>query len=79
MKKCADKKLRNNALRIGLIEYLCTPISDQLPSLAEILNSHIYKGYQPFSCSSRSESVTDKLIERKKEEKLSMIDLFQIS
>ena len=42
-----------------------------MPSLAEILNSHIYKGYQPFLCSSsRSESVTDKLVERKKEETL---------
>ena len=38
--------------------------------LAEILNSCIYKGYQPFLCSSRSESVSDKLVERKKEEKL---------
>ena len=51
-----------------MIEYLCT--KDQLPSQAEILNSCIYKGYQPFLCSSRSESVTDKLVERKKEEKL---------
>ena len=60
MKKCIDKKLGNSAWRIGLIEYLCTPISDQL--LAEMLNSCIYKGYQPFLCSSsRSESVTDKL------------------
>ena len=48
MKKCADEKLGNSAQRIGLIEYLCTPISDQLPSPAEILNSCIYKGYQPF-------------------------------
>ena len=65
MKKCPDKKLGNHAWRIGLIEYLCIPISDQLPSLVEILNSCIYKGYQPFLCS----SVTDKLVERKKEEK----------
>ena len=71
MKKCTDKKLGNSVCKIGLIEYLCTPILDQLPSAAEILNSHIYKGYQPFWCSSsRSESVTDKHIERKKEEKL---------
>ena len=56
---------------LGLIEYLCTPISNQLPSLAEILNSHVYKGYQPFLCSSsRLETVTDKLVERKTEEKL---------
>ena len=54
-----------------MIEYLCTPISNQLPSLAEILNSHIYKGYQPFLCSSsRPASVTEKLFERKKEEKV---------
>ena len=71
MKKCADEKLGNSAWRIGLIEYLCTSISDQLPSMAEILNPHILKSYQPFLCSfSRSESVTDKLVERKKEEKL---------
>ena len=56
---------------IGLIEYLCTPISNQLPSLAEILNLCICKGYQPFLCSSsRCESVTNKLAERRKEEKL---------
>ena len=71
MKKCTDEKLGNSAWRIGLIEYLCKPISHQLPSPAEILNSHIYKGYQPFLCSSsRSESVTDKCVEWKKEEKL---------
>ena len=71
MKKCADAKLKNSAWRIGLIEYLCAPISDQTPSLAKILNSHIYKGYQPFLfSSSRSESVTEKLVERGKEEKL---------
>ena len=53
------------------MEYLCTPISNQLPSLAEILNSRIYKSYQPFLCAfSRPESVTDKLVERRKEEKL---------
>ena len=70
MKKCADEKLGNSAWRIGFIEYLCTLISDQLPSLAEILNSCIYKGYQPFLCSSsRPESVTHKLTERKKEAK----------
>ena len=71
MKKCRDEQLGNSTWRIGLIEYLCTPISDQLLSLTEIMNSYIYKGYQPFLCSSsRSESVTDKLVERKKEEKL---------
>ena len=71
MKKWPDRKLGNNAWRISLIDYLCAPISDQLPSPTEILNSHIYKGYQPYLCSySRSESVTDKLVERKKEEKL---------
>ena len=71
MKKCTDERLGNSAWRIGLKEYLCTPISDQLPSPAEILNSPIYKGYQPFLCSSsRPESVTDKLVEGKKEEKL---------
>ena len=54
-----------------MIEYFCTPISDQLSSLAEILNSYIYKGYQSFFCSPpRSESVIDKLVEMKKEEKL---------
>ena len=69
MKKCAGNKLGIIAWKIGWIEYFCTPISDQLPSLAEILNSLIYKGYQSFLCSSsRSESVTDKLVERKKED-----------
>ena len=48
MKKCTDEKFGISAWRIGLIEYLCTPISDQLPSPSEILNSCIYKGYQPF-------------------------------
>ena len=46
------------------MECLCTPISNQLPRLAEIFNSRIYKGYQPFlSSSSRPESVNDKIIE----------------
>ena len=76
IKKCPDEKLGNSAWRIGLTENLCTPISNQLPSPAEILNSRIYKGYQPFLySSSRPEFVTDKLVERWKEE----IDLFQIS
>ena len=71
MKRYPDKKLGNSAWRIGLIEYLFTSIPDQLPSLAEILNSCIYNCYQPFLCSSSgSESVTDKLVERKKEEEL---------
>ena len=65
------QKLGNSAWRIGFIEYLCTPISDQLPSLAEILNSCIYKSFQPFLCSSsRPDFITDKLVERKKEKKL---------
>ena len=54
-----------------MIEYLCTLISDQMASPVEILNSHIYKGYQPFLCSSsRPESVTDKPVERRIDEKL---------
>ena len=48
MKKCMDEQLGNSAWRIGLIQYLCMPISDSLQSSAEILNQRVYKGYQPF-------------------------------
>ena len=32
---------------LGLLEYLCTPISDHIPSPSELLN-RMYRGVQPF-------------------------------
>ena len=48
MKKCIDEKLGNNTWRIGLIQYLCIPISDSLPSLAEISTRESTKAINPF-------------------------------
>ena len=79
MKKCADKKLGNSAWRIGLIEYLCTPISDQLSSPAEILNTHIYKGYQTFCVLLGLSQSLINLLKGRKKRNFTMIDLFQIS
>ena len=36
-----------NSWHLGLLEYLCTPISDNIPSPSELLN-HRYRGVQPF-------------------------------
>ena len=83
MKKYRDKKLGNCAWRIGLIKYLCTPISDSLLSPAEILNQRVYKGHQPFLCDNhtmncRYEMTTDNLTERKKRNFITTdISLFQ--
>ena len=83
MKKCRDKKVGNCAYRIGLIKYLCTLISDSLPSPVQILNQRVYKVYQPFLCDihtlkCRSEMTTDNLIERKKRHFITAdISLFQ--
>ena len=80
IKKCADQKLGNSAWRFGSIEYLCTPISDQLPSLAEILNSRIYNSYQLF-CDlllGLSQALIN-LLKGEKKRNFTMIHLFQIS
>ena len=44
MRKCIDT---GNPWRLGLLEYLCTPISDQIPAPSELLNRR-YRGVQPF-------------------------------
>ena len=48
MKKFSDDNLGNTARKIGLLEYLCTSISDSIPSPAKLLNNWVYKGFQPF-------------------------------
>ena len=76
MKKCSDENLGNSALEIGLLEYLCTPISDSIPSPSEILNNRVYKGFQPFLKSLLSffqvtkDTVRDNLISLKEKEKI---------
>ena len=80
IKKCTDEKLGSNVWRIGLIDYFCAPISEQLPTLAEILNSHIYKGYQPFFfilLLGLSQSMIN-LLKGRKNRNFTMIYLFQI-
>ena len=44
MKKCAHTKTN---WRLGLLEYLCTPLSARLTSPAELLATCQYKGLQP--------------------------------
>ena len=44
MKKCAHTKPN---WRLGLLEYLCTPLSEKLSSPAELLATRQYKGLQP--------------------------------
>ena len=44
MHKCIET---GNPWHLGLLEYLCTLISDQIPSLSELLNRR-YRGVQPF-------------------------------
>ena len=44
MHKCMET---GNSWRLGLLEYLCTPISDHIPSPSELLNRR-YRGVQPF-------------------------------
>ena len=44
MKKCAHTKTN---WRLGLLEYLCTPLSARLTSPAELLATRQYKGLQP--------------------------------
>ena len=72
MKKCAHTKTN---WRLGLLEYLCTPLSDKLSSPAELLATHQYKGLQPnlharLLCQSTvAESNKDELISCKEIEK----------
>ena len=76
MKKCSDDSLGNSAWKVGLLEYLCTPISDSIPNPAEVLSNRVYKGFQPFlkpSLSSfqvRKDMVTENLISLKEKEKM---------
>ena len=44
MRKCIETE---NSWCLGLLEYLCTPISDNIPSPSELLNRR-YRGVQPF-------------------------------
>ena len=44
MKKCAHAKTN---WRLGLLENLCTPLSEKLSSPAELLATHQYRGLQP--------------------------------
>ena len=44
MCKCMET---GNSWHLGLLEYLCTPISDHVPSPSELLNCR-YRGVQPF-------------------------------
>ena len=48
LKKCSDDNLGHSAWELGLLEYLCTPISDSIPSPAELLNKRVYTHFQPF-------------------------------
>ena len=74
MKKCAHTKTN---WRLGLLEYLCTPLSARLASPAELLATHQYKGLQPTLCarllpqSTVAESNKDELISHKEIEKAS--------
>ena len=68
MKKCAHTKTN---WRLGLLEYLCTPLSARLTSPAELLATCQYKGLQPslharlFTQSTVAESNEEELISHK--------------
>ena len=72
MKKCAHTKAN---CRLGLLKYLCTPLSARLTSPAELLGTCQYKGLQPslharlFSKSTVAESNEEELISHKGIEK----------
>ena len=72
MKKCAHTKTNR---RLGLLEYLCTPLSEKLSSPAELLATCQYKGLKPtlhaklLPHSTMSEYNTDWLIAQKDSEK----------
>ena len=71
-KKCAHTKTN---WRLGLLEYLCTPLSEKLSSQVELLATHRYKGLQPtlharlLPQSTVAESNKDELISHKEMEK----------
>ena len=72
MHKCTHTKTN---WRLGLLEYLCTPLSARLGSPAELLATCLYKGLQPTLCarllpqSTVAESNKDELISCKEMEK----------
>ena len=72
MKKCAHTK---TIWRLGLLEYLCTALSEKLSSPAELLATWQYKGLQPtlharlLPQSTVAESNKDELISHKEIEK----------
>ena len=72
MKKCAHTKTN---WRLGLLEYLCMPLSERLSSPAEIPSTHQYKGLQPtlhaklLHFSILSDYNTEQLIAQKDNEK----------
>ena len=71
MKKCTHTKTN---WRLGLLEYLCTPLSEKLSS-AELLSTRWYKGLQPslharlLPHSTMSDYNTEQLIAQKDSEK----------
>ena len=72
MRKC---NYTNTNWRLGLLEYLCTPLSGQLASPAKLLAGRQFKGLQPTLCAkltpdtSFSEQVKEKLVAKKEMEK----------
>ena len=72
MRKCAHTKTN---WRLGLLEYLCMPLSERLSCAAEILSTHRYKGLQPtlhaklLPHSAMSDYNTEQLIAAKDNEK----------
>ena len=72
MKKC---KYTNTNWRLGLLKYLCTPLSEKLASPAELLAGRQFKGLQPTlhakltPNSSFSEQVKEQLVAKKEIEK----------
>ena len=72
MKKC---KYTNTNWRLGLLEYLCTPLSEKLASPAELLAGRQFKGLQPTlhakltPNSSFSEQAKEQLVSKKEIEK----------
>ena len=68
MKKC---KYTNTNWRLGLLEYLCTPLSEKLASPAELLAGRQFKGLQPTlhakltPNSSFSEQVKEQLLSKR--------------
>ena len=72
MRKC---KYTNTNWRLGLLEYLCIPLSEKLASPDELLAGRQFKGLQPTLCAkltpdtSFSEQVKEQLVAKKEMEK----------